>query len=116
MLHLLFAQNKMASNSIRDIANELCTGIEADDEVHVISLMDDKILVIKLVLCSHCLREEGGRYNYQWTPVHCAARWGRTHLLEHILSYGGIPIDIMVSFAETDSENRVSKCLRVTFS
>ena len=86
----------MNSNSILDIAVELCSGIEADDEYHVTSLIDDKILVIKLVLCAHCPRNESDVYNYQWTPIHCAARWGRTGLLEQFLGYGGIPVDIMV--------------------
>ena len=97
MLKLLFTQDKMSSNSILDIAIELCNGLEAGDEYHVTSLIDDKILVIKLVLCAHCPRNESDVYNYQWTPIHCAARWGRTALLEQLLGYGGIPVDIMVS-------------------
>ena len=93
----------MNSNSILDIAVDLCNGIESDDEYHVSSLIDDKILVIKLVLCAHCPRNESDVYKYQWTPIHCAARWGRATLLEQFLGYGGIPIDILVSKFEVKS-------------
>ena len=87
----------MNSNSILDIAVDLCSGIEADDEYHVSSLIDDKILVIKLVLCARCPRNKSDAYQYQWTPIHCAARWGRMTLLEQFLGFGNIPVDILVS-------------------
>ena len=109
MLKLLFPQDNMRNNCIHDIAVELCSAIEADDEYHVTSLIDDKILVIKLVLCAHCPRNESQVYNYQWTPVHCAARWGRTALLEQLLGYGGIPVDIMVGL---DQPSQCSRNIR----
>ncbi len=53
MLKLLFSGSGMgSSNKINDIAVELCALIEGDDEYSVTTMMDDKILVIKLVLCA----------------------------------------------------------------
>ena len=79
--------------SIREIAAQLCEGIEKDDSYLVENIIDDKIAVLKLVCCARCPRIEKA-FDYHWTPVHCAARWGRTLFLEQLLRNGGIPVDI----------------------
>ena len=79
--------------SIREIAEHLCRGIENNDEYLVEGIIEDKITVLKLVCCAQCPRVEGN-YDYNWTPVHCAARWGRTLFLEQIFRAGGAPVDI----------------------
>lgn len=79
--------------SIREIAGQLCEGIKTDDQYLVEGIIDDKIAVLKLVCCARCPRLEGN-YDYHWTPVHCAARWGRKEFLEQLFRSGGVPIDI----------------------
>ncbi len=46
-------------------------------------------------------RSESDEFHYSWTPLHCAARWGQRHILEQMIGYGGIPINIMVSRSGT---------------
>ena len=82
--------------NLDQLAQALCTSLAENDEEAVGECLEEYPTFMKLILGSHCSRPESHIPAY-WTPLHCAARWGRAEALGALIRLGeGSPGRILI--------------------
>ena len=72
----------------RDLASTLCHAIELKEDAAISDFMGETIHKLRLYFCTMCPRNEPG-FNYNWTAVHCAARYGLKDVIDALFQREG---------------------------